>query len=82
MECETYQPSPVLRCFTWQAWRKAKGCGLSHQASYEVSRVLGVNWQRCTVDAIANASTLAGREIARFALNNMRKRAWVVVEKR
>jgi len=58
---------------TWAAWRKHGGCGLSHRAQSEVSEQLGAeaSWGQRTLGELAAASTLAGREVARFAVEQL-----------
>jgi len=81
-----YDLTEMGRALTWTAWKNAGGCGLSAVSTAEVGTHLGrpeAAWSRdgTTLGQIADACPWAGREIARFAADNLNRPEWAVPHK-
>ncbi len=71
-----YQLSDHGRSLTWNDWKKKlDGCSLCDIATWEANKGLGLpesHWPKdLTLGAIEDTSPLAGRELARFAVEHL-----------
>lgn len=80
-----YYLSRTGRNVEWKEWKYHSGCSLSQMAENEASKVLGPSnrWSRngVTLGDIANASMLADRELAGYAVRCFSRKDLVCSEK-
>jgi len=75
-----YQLSEAGRNVLWKDWKKIKGCGLSHESQSMVTRnIVGRFTENISLGQIEDAWPTAGRELARFAIDHLKKDDWVIL---
>jgi len=80
---KTYQLSEAGRKITWESWKRQGGCGLSDWARGMAVGGLQIpeaHWKekRVRLGDIEDVSACGGRELARFAVEHLKKPAWAV----
>jgi len=82
MKIIIYQLSEEGRKILWRNWKQIKGCGLSGESQGMVTRrILGRFTDEITLGQIEDAWPAAGRELARFAKDHLKKDDWIILYK-
>jgi len=69
-----YKLSEQGRKITWVAWKKMGGCGLSQESRMTALQRIKKNvFNDTTLGEIEDAWATAGRELARFAIDHLKK---------
>lgn len=73
---KTYLLTSDAKACEWQVWKHLGGCSLSDYARSQVGRID----PKTTIGELQDKCIVAGREIARFAIDHLGLKDWAVVE--
>lgn len=78
-----YRLSAAARTLTLREWRRMGGCGISTSGEWQAREKLGINlrmMEERTLGEIEDASVVAGRGLARYAVERMGRPDLALIE--